>query len=105
MIHEILLPGIENAQTGKEICRLLHITGRELTQAIERERRAGEPICASTGRRKGYFLAATQEEMQIYCRSLWHRAGEIHKTRRACLDAMTSLPTGGNRNGENQSNE
>jgi hypothetical protein len=105
MIHEILLHGRENAQTGKEICRLLHITSRELTQAIERERRAGEPICASTGHRKGYFLAATREEMQSYCCSLWHRAGEIHKTRRACLDAMTNLPTGGNNNGENQNIE
>ena len=83
MIFEYLSEGAENARTGRELCEILNITPRELTQAIERERRAGRPICA-----------ADQEEMQRYCRSLWRRAGGIHKTRRACLDAMTNLPPG-----------
>ena len=94
MIFEYLSEGAENARTGRELCEILNITPRELTQAIERERRAGRPICAATGKKPGYFLAANQEEMQRYCRSLWRRAGEIHKTRRACLDAMTNLPPG-----------
>lgn len=92
MITEILTEGAENARTGKEICSLLNITKRELTQAVERERRAGAPICASTGTIKGYFLAATQSEMKKYCNSLLHRAGEIHKTRAACIKTMESLP-------------
>ncbi|MFY9121467.1 MAG: hypothetical protein WAO57_14220 [Syntrophomonadaceae bacterium] len=92
MIFEILSEGAENARTGKEICNLLNITARDLTAAIERERRAGKPICASTGSNPGYFLAANQEEMQRYCKSLLHRAGEIHKTRQACIKTMENLP-------------
>lgn len=93
MIYEILSEGAENARTGKEICKALNITARDLTLAIERERRAGKPICASTGSTPGYFLAANREEMQRFCNSLYHRAGEIHKTRNACMKAMEDLPT------------
>lgn len=92
MIFEILTTGAETAKTGKDICRLLNITARDLTAAIERERRAGKPICASTGSNPGYFLAANQREMQHYCNSLMHRAGEIHKTRNACIKSMEDLP-------------
>lgn len=92
MIHEILLQGAENAQTGKEICALLHISARDLSAAVEQERRDGKPICASTGQNPGYFLAADREEMERYCRSLFHRAGEIHKTRKACLKTLDNLP-------------
>ncbi len=94
MIAEILTEGAANARTGKELCNLLNITVRDLTQAVERERREGHPICASTGSKPGYFLAANREEMQLYCNSLYKRAGEIHKTRRACLEAMKLLPGG-----------
>lgn len=91
-VSEILLEGAENAKTGKEICKALNIAPRDLTAAIERERRQGQPICASTGNPPGYFLAANKEEMQRYCRSLMHRAGEIHKTRKACIKTLEDLP-------------
>lgn len=94
MIFELLTTGAENARTGKEICSLLNITARDLTIAIERERRAGKPICASTGSNPGYYLAATQGEMLKYCNSLKHRADEIKKTRRACIKAVKNLPAG-----------
>lgn len=94
MISDLLDTGAENARTGREICKLLNITNRELTQKIERERRAGSPICASVSTPYGYYLAASQEEMLSYCRSLHHRAGEIHKTRRLLLDIMDKLPAG-----------
>ena len=94
MIFEVLAEGAENARTGKEICKLLNITACDLTAAIERERRQGQPICASTGSTPGYFLAANQDEMQRYCNSLMHRAGEIHKTRRACIKTIPKLPAG-----------
>lgn len=84
--------GAENAITGTEICAMLNISQRELTSAIERERRAGKPICASTDRQPGYFLAADKGEMQRFCKSLFHRAGEIHKTRKACMATIDSLP-------------
>lgn len=93
MIYEHLFEGAENARTGKEICKALKITARELTAAVEMERRQGKPICASTDpKTPGYFLAASQTEMQRYCESLRHRAGEIHKTRRACMKAIEDLP-------------
>ena len=92
MVYEILSTGKENARTGRQLCADLNLTPRELTAEIARERREGQPICASTGSRPGYFLAETQEEMKRYCRSLWRRAGEIHKTRRACLETIKGLP-------------
>lgn len=93
MIFEFLSEGAENARPGKEICKMLNISARDLTAAIERERRAGKPICASTDpKNPGYFLAANQAEMQRYCNSLFHRAGEIHATRKACLATMEDLP-------------
>lgn len=92
MVHELLSEGAENAITGRELCSALHINVRDLTAAIARERRAGQPICAATGKKPGYFLAANQEEMERYCRSLLRRAGEIHKTRKACLKTLDNLP-------------
>lgn len=93
MIAEYLERGAENAKSGRELCNILGISPRELSKAVEVERRQGQPICASSnGERPGYYLAANKQEMHIYCRSLWHRAGEIHKTRRACLQAMEQLP-------------
>lgn len=93
MINEILLTGAENATSGTDICSMLHISKRELTATVERERRDGHPICASTdAKNPGYYLAANKDEMQRYCNSLFHRAGEIHKTRRACLGTMDKLP-------------
>ena len=91
-VSELLFEGAENAITGKIICKNLGISQRDLTAAVEQERRQGKPICASTGKPPGYFLAATKEEMQRYCRSLKHRAQEINKTMRACSKTMEELP-------------
>jgi hypothetical protein len=94
MIAEYLAQGAENARTGKELCALLRITPRDLTAAVERERRAGLPICASTGDPPGYFLAQDRDEMRRYCDSLLHRIREINGTRRACIKALDTLPPG-----------
>lgn len=92
-ISEYLRTGAENAQTAKELCDLLHLDKRELTAAIERERRHGSPICAScNSSNAGYYLAGSKQEMQDYCNSLQHRAAEIHTTRRACLSTIDDLP-------------
>ena len=92
MIYEILSEGANNAITGAEICKSLGINCRELTERVSQERRNGKPICASTGKTPVYFLAANQEEMEQYCNSLKHRAGEIHKTRKACIRTLAALP-------------
>ena len=92
MVYELLAEGAENARTGKYICNLLNISDRELTQQVERERRAGKPICAASGAKPGYFLAANKDEMQRYCKSLLHRQKEIGKTRTACIKTIKQLP-------------
>lgn len=92
MISEFLSTGAANAITAKDLCALLNIKPRDLSQAVERERRQGKAICASTSEPFGYFLAANKSEMTAYCQSLLHRAGEIHKTRRACLRTLDGLP-------------
>ena len=93
MINGILLEGEENATTAKELCKLLGMKHRELTQQIERERREGQPICAScNSTRPGYYLAQDKEQMQDYCGRLLHRMREIAATMRACKAAGESLP-------------
>lgn len=95
MIADFLTEGAENARTGKALCSLLNLTHRELTKGIEKERREGAPICATcNSKNPGYYLAATREEMKRYCDRLYKRAGEIFKTRRACLRSMDELPAG-----------
>lgn len=92
MIIEILREGERNAMPARDICAILNITSRDLSKQIERERRAGYPICASTGKTPGYYRAENKQEMQSYCGRLYHRAGEIFKTRRACLQTIDTLP-------------
>ena len=93
MIKELLLEGKENAQSGRDLANIAGLTLRELTAQIERERRAGAPICAHSGKNPGYYLAASADELQEYCNALEHRAGELNKTRAACLDTLDTLPT------------
>ena len=91
-ISDYLLAGKEHAISSSDLCRILKIKRRDLTAAVEKERREGKPICASTGNKPGYFLAQTREEMKQFCDSLCHRAGEIRKTRRACMAMLEDLP-------------
>lgn len=93
MINEILLEGESNATTAKDLCAILGMKHRELTQQIERERREGQPICAScNSNRPGYYLAQDKEQMQEYCGRLLHRMREIAATMRACKAAGERLP-------------
>lgn len=93
MIHEHLFTGAGKAQTCEMLCLRLNISKKELQRAVNAERLAGIPICASSGKTPGYFLAATREEMQAFCASLRRRAGQIHRTRRACLKTLATLPS------------
>lgn len=84
MIHELLSEGRENAQTGKELARLLHVEVRTVTEQIERERKQGQPICATTtGEHPGYYLSNDFYEIERYCEALRRRADRIYKTRTA----------------------
>ena len=84
MIHELLSTGKENALSGKELAQLLDMELRSITENIEKERRQGQPICASYGGEKpGYYLAANKEQLQEFCKALKHREKELSKTRQA----------------------
>ena len=86
MISSVLSEGKENALTGREIKRLLDLqSGRDVTALVERERRGGVPICATTNSEKpGYYLPETPDELAAYNRSLRRRIKNIVQT----LDAM-----------------
>lgn len=92
MVAEALLQGRENARTTRELCKVLNLKPRELTQQIQNERRAGQPICSTNTGTGGYYLAESKQEMERFCRALLHRAGEIHKTRNACIKTIDDLP-------------
>ena len=95
MIKELLNTGRSNAQTARELAELIDADIREITKHIERERRDGAPICAtSDGSNPGYYLAETPEELETYCRRLKKRAGEIFKTRRGLLQALEKMRGG-----------
>ena len=87
-VAEILGVGKDRAITARELCRALGIRHRDLTKQIERERRAGAPICASCDAdAPGYYLAGDRRELVSYVRGLDRRIKEIQKTRDAMADA------------------
>ncbi len=93
MVSELLFTGEKNALPGAELCRVLKVSPRELTRQIRRERKDGAPICATCGGpRAGYYLASSKLEMQVYCKRLLHRMGEVAATRSACLKTVEGLP-------------
>ena len=92
MITELLAEGRENARTGRELAQVLNCDIRAITGQIERERRAGKPICAATtGGNMGYYLAADERELEEYCNALKHRAMELFKTRQALVRALQGI--------------
>lgn len=79
-IADFLSRGRENAIPRRDLERLTKLAPREVSLAVERERRAGVPILADG---RGYFLPASEKERAECVRSLRHRAGEILTTARA----------------------
>ena len=93
MLSELLEIGRENARSARELSEMLGIDRRGISSLIEQERRQGKPICATCdSKTPGYFIPATRDEMEQYCAKLRHRAGEIFKTRAACLKTIDDLP-------------
>ena len=95
MIYERLNTGEQNARTARELAAEIGTDRRSISLLVERERRAGKPICATcNGRAPGYYIAADRTDMERYCNSLRRREREIAKTRRACAETIGNLPTG-----------
>ena len=91
MIYELLAEGQENARTGRELAEVLNCNIREITQQIEAERRQGRPICAASGEKPGYYLPASPEELEHYCKRLKSRAIELFKTRQALIQVLKGI--------------
>lgn len=92
MIHEILPLGKDNAIPGHNLMAALHLRElRELTQIVERERKDGFPICASTGDSKGYYLAATPSELEAYIKSLSRRIHNMSRTMTHLEDTLLRM--------------
>lgn len=88
-IADALSPGAENARTGRELAKTFGCGIREITARIEKERREGAPICATSGgENPGYYLPADDQELLDYCDRLKGRAIELFKTRQALIKVL-----------------
>lgn len=84
LVSDYLGTGIENARTARQIAAFFDCTPRQVTIQIERERRQGQPICASCdAAQPGYYLAEGPQDLQRYCDKLRRRSDEIDRTRQA----------------------
>lgn len=93
-VSDLLHEGRQNAITARELAGFFDCDNREITKAIERERRDGAPICASGSDPRGYYLAADATEMQDYCRRLKNRRQEIAKTWTALCKTLERMLNG-----------
>lgn len=92
-VADVLPIGAENAISARTLAALLGFRDvRQLSKAVERERRRGAPICAAvSGDSRGYFLAASPGELKRYLDSLNRRIGEVCRTRNACEDTLRRM--------------
>ena len=91
-LTKVLPSGKENAVPGWKLVKILGLKDlRDLTQLVERERRDGSPICASTGAEKGYYLADGPEELEDYLKSLNRRVKNINRTVVHLEDTLSNM--------------
>lgn len=92
-VSSILPVGRANAIPGHSLVKALGLRDlRALTQKVEKERRAGAPICAAvSGTSRGYYLAAGPLELSQYINSLDRRLRAVGETRRHLSTALDKL--------------
>lgn len=92
-VSSLLMTGEASAIPGKELAATLGLRdAREVSKLVERERRAGIPICASvSGEDRGYFLASGAAELERYIKSLDRRLKNVRETREAVQDTLNRL--------------
>ena len=76
-IADLLGVGRENAIPRRDLERLTGLDGRSVRLLIERERRAGIPICSDN--QNGYYLPCCKSEKDAFVASMRHRAREIER--------------------------
>lgn len=93
LIADVLPVGAGHAISGRTLAALLGFRDvRQLSKAVERERRRGAPICAAvSGDSRGYFLASSPDELSAYLKALDHRLREVRRTRDACGDTLRRM--------------
>lgn len=89
-VSDILCRGRENAQTMRQLRRVLNGDSRSIRIQIEHERRAGCPIVSDC--QHGYWLAETRAEVEAFAQSMERRAREIRRT--AALVQLAGLDLG-----------
>jgi hypothetical protein len=89
----VLGVGRESARTATELQALLGLSEpRVVTRQIQRERKAGAPICAiSNGEVRGYYLTADPDELGRYIHSLDHRVQAIRGTQEGLQRTMLRM--------------
>lgn len=91
-VAAILSEGEENAIPTAEIMRRTRFEhSREVTRCVERERRAGFPICACS---TGYYLATDAAEMRRYIRAFERRQRELERTHTALEKTLENMKGG-----------
>ena len=92
-VSSLLMTGEADALPARELVALLGVKDcREVSKLVERERRAGVPLCASvSGEDRGYYLASTPAELERYLRSLDRRLKNIRLTREAVQETLDRL--------------
>lgn len=88
-VADFLPHGAANAVDGRSLATAMGFKSvRELSKRIERERRAGQPICAAvSGEHRGYFIGDA-EELRLYLDSLDRRLREVRRTRDAIVETL-----------------
>ena len=88
-VADFLPHGAANAVDGRSLATAMGFKSvRELSKRIERERRAGQPICAAvSGEHRGYFIGDA-EELRLYLHSLDRRLIEVRRTRDAIVETL-----------------
>lgn len=84
--------GEENTVSSREIESAFLIRGPDLRRSINRLRGAGIPICSTD---RGYFYAATQEELTHTVRQLRSRIKKIAHAERGLARALEGMADSG----------
>lgn len=74
-LTDYLSHGAENAVPLQHLVKLTELPARQVRQLIQAERLQGAQILSDN--EHGYYLPETQEDVEMFYRSMLHRAAEI----------------------------
>ncbi len=74
-IEQLLSYGAENAVPLQHLVNLTELPARQVRKMIQLERLRGAQILADN--QSGYYLPETQEDVELFYKSMLHRAAEI----------------------------